>query len=75
MQVAVLVMCGGGFVGDLAMTQLEDFYIDDRAGRLPYPRYKIYDAVEVLDALATRLNPDLRVLKRPKLDYFGWFID
>jgi len=35
MQVAVYVMCGGGFLGRFAAEKPMDFYIDDRVGCLP----------------------------------------
>ena len=51
-QVAVYVMCGGGFLGSFAAEQPADFYIDDRVGRLPYGRTDIYRAVETLSKIA-----------------------
>ena len=59
LQVAVYVMCGGGFLGNFAAGQPADFYIDDRCGRLPYGRKAIMQAVAVLTASATArgLNP------------------
>lgn len=58
-QVAVYVMCGGGFLGRFAATQPANFYIDPRAGRLPYPRREIEQAVACLaaDAEAAGLDP------------------
>jgi hypothetical protein len=53
MQVAIFVMCGGGALGRFAAEQPRAFYIDDRAGRLPYPRTAIYQAVETLVTIAT----------------------
>lgn len=52
LQVAVYVMCGGGFLGRFAAEQPADFYIDDRCGRLPYPNKAICQAVRVLEAQA-----------------------
>ena len=52
LQVAVSVMCGGGFLGRFAAEQPADFYIDDRVGRLPYRRKEILQAVAVLVTLA-----------------------
>jgi len=48
MQIAVYVMCGGGFLGRMAAEQPADFYIDSRCGRLPYGRREIMQAVQVL---------------------------
>lgn len=58
-QVAVYVMCGGGVLGSFAAEQPADFYIDDRVGRLPYPRKEICQAVETLTTIAevNGLNP------------------
>jgi hypothetical protein len=51
MQVAVYVMCGGGFLGRFAAEQPMDFYIDDRVGHLGYSREEIYQAVETLKTI------------------------
>lgn len=48
MQVAVYVMCGGGFLGRMAAEQPADFYIDTRCGKLPYKAREIEQAVQVL---------------------------
>jgi len=58
-QIAVYVMCGGGFLGHFAAEQPADFYIDDRVGRLPYPKAQIRQAVETLVTLSEKagLNP------------------
>lgn len=58
MQVAVFVMCGGGFLGRMAAEQPADFYIDDRA-RGAYKSAEIIQAVQVLviAAGAHGLNP------------------
>lgn len=60
MQVAVYVMCGGGFLGRFAAERPVDFYIDDRVGGLPYKREEIYQAVLTLKnlAVANGLNPN-----------------
>jgi hypothetical protein len=47
MQVAVYVMCGGGFLGRMAAEQPADFYIDSRAGG-KYSNREIMQAVQVL---------------------------
>ena len=52
MQVAVYVMCGGGMIGRFASEQPADFYIDDRVGKLPYPKKEIYQAVATLKTIA-----------------------
>ena len=75
LQVAVYVMCGGGMLGSFAMKQPADFYIDARVGRLPYPRKKIYIAIEVLKALAEVLRKNSHNLDTPDLRYFAWFIE
>ena len=51
-QAVVYVMCGGGMLGHFAAEQPADFYIDDRVGKLPYPKKQIYQAVETLGTLA-----------------------
>jgi hypothetical protein len=51
MQVAVYVMCGGGFLGRFAAERPMDFYIDDRVGCLPYSREEIYQAIETLKTI------------------------
>jgi hypothetical protein len=51
-QTAVFVMCGGGFLGRMAAEQPADFYIDDRCGKLPYPRRAIMQAVQALAIIA-----------------------
>ena len=71
-QVAVYVMCGGGFLGHFAAEQPADFYIDDRVGRLPFRRSEICYAVRTLAQIAKArgLNPhDLPPL--PVLHSFG----
>ena len=71
-QVAVYVMCGGGFLGHFAAEQPADFYIDDRVGRLPFRRSEICYAVRTLAQIAKSrgLNPhDLPPL--PVLHSFG----
>lgn len=67
-QVAVYVMCGGGHLGTFAAQQPADFYIDDRVGRLPYPRAKIEQAVRCLAALAEAAGLDPRHL--PEMSRF-----
>ena len=59
MQVAVYVMCGGGFLGRMAAEQPADFYIDERCTKLPYGKREIIQAVQVLviAAGAHGLNP------------------
>ena len=52
MQVAVYVMCGGGFLGRSAAEQPGDFYIDSRVGRLPYKKAEIMQAVQTLCTIA-----------------------
>ena len=52
LQIAVYVAVGGGLLGRLTAEQPADFYIDTRAGRPPYPKRAIYQAVKVLAGLA-----------------------
>lgn len=66
-QVAVYVMCGGGMLGRFGMCQPADFYIDSRVGRLPYPNKDIYQAIEVLKAIADFLKLDAHKLPEPKM--------
>jgi len=58
MQTAVYVMAGGGLLGRMAAEQPADFYIDARAGRLPYSRKEITQAVNVLVVLAKKYGFD-----------------
>lgn len=51
-QILVFAMCGGGMLGRFATEQPADFYIDDRVGKLPYPKREIIQAVRVLVAIA-----------------------
>lgn len=59
MQGAIFAMCGGGLLGRSAVEQPADFYIDDRVGKLPYPKKAIVQAVKTLVTVATLngLNP------------------
>lgn len=52
----VYVMCGGGLIGNFAVTDPWSFYIDDRVGRLPYSRKAIYQSVEVIKIMAELLG-------------------
>jgi len=67
LQIEVFVMCGGGFLGDFAMRQPADFYIDQRVGKLPYPKKQIYQAVEVLKAIAIKLGKNPHNLETPRI--------
>ena len=73
-QVAVYVMCGGGFLGQFAAEQPADFYIDERVGRLPYGRADICRAVATLSRIAEArgLNPHM-LPPMPLLHSFGIF--
>ncbi len=51
-QVAVFVMCGGGWIGKFAAEQPGKFYIDDREMDFPFLKRHIYEAVETLVTLA-----------------------
>ena len=51
-QVAVYVMCGGGFLGRFAAEQPADFYIDGRVSGLPYGKRAIEQAVKTLATIA-----------------------
>ena len=74
LQVAVYVMCGGGLLGRFAAEQPADFYIDDRCGKLPYPKRAIYQTVCVLEALAKAAGKDPRNLgPRPHFHCCGVF--
>jgi len=67
LQVEIYVMCGGGMLGHFGATQPADFYIDSRVGRLPYPKRVIYQAVEMLKALAIKLGKDPHNLPEPRI--------
>lgn len=66
LQVAVFVMCGGGWIGRSASEQPNGFYIDTRAGKRPYPKRDCLQAVEVLALYAKALNLD----KLPEIPSF-----
>lgn len=73
LQTAVYVMCGGGMLGRSAAEQpgnfyIDNFYIDDRVGRLPYKRLEILQAVAVLAAVAKAMGFD--PLKMPDMPDF-----
>ena len=72
LQIRIYTMIGGGMLGEFAMTQPADFYIDLRVGRLPYPNRRIYHAVEILHGLALYLGLDASHLKKP--EFRGWWI-
>ena len=74
MQTAIYVMCGGGMLGRFAAEQPTDFYIDDRVGKLPYPRKEIQQAVETLATIAKAngLNPG-RLPEMPQFHNMGVF--
>ncbi len=73
-QIAVYVMCGGGFLGRFAAEQPADFYIDDRVGRLPYRRKEIMQAVQVLAVIAEARGLDPRKMpKMPEIHNCGIF--
>lgn len=63
-QVAVYVMCGGGFLGSFAAEQPADFYIDDRMGKLPYKKDEIYQAVRTLVTIAEKSGLDPHSMPR-----------
>jgi hypothetical protein len=73
-QVALYVMCGGGFLGQFAAEQPADFYIDDRVGCLPYRRSDIYRAVNklIVIAKARGFNPH-SLPAMPLIHSFGIF--
>lgn len=53
LQAAAYTMCGGGFVGQLAVLHPRAFYVDARVGKLPYPVKQISKVVETLCVYAT----------------------
>jgi hypothetical protein len=74
MQVAIFTMCGGGMLGHMAAEQPETFYIDDRVGRLPYPKKQIYQAVETLKTIARANGLDPKHMpEMPKFHNMGIF--
>lgn len=48
LRVAVYTMIGGGMIGNFAVNQPNDFYIDSRVGKRPYKNRDILQAVSVL---------------------------
>lgn len=58
MQVAVFVMCKGGFIGRSAAERPGDFYLDGRTGRFPYSKAEIMQAVETLATIAKKNGLD-----------------
>lgn len=73
MQIAVYVMCGGGMLGRMAAEQPADFYIDDRVGRLPYPKREIEQAVQVLATIAKAKRMDTHNMTMPRIHNLGVF--
>jgi hypothetical protein len=74
MQVAVFVMCGGGFLGRFAAEQPRDFYIDARTGKFPYSKTAILQAVEALATIAEVNGLDPRHLpSMPNFHNMGIF--
>lgn len=72
LQVMLYVMVGGGMLGNFAMRQPADFYIDLRVGRLPYSKSDIFRAIETLKAMADFLKLDASHL--PELDFYGAWV-
>jgi hypothetical protein len=71
-QIAVYVMCGGGYLGRWAAENPSDFYMDHRIRRLPYGREEVRRAVATLARIAQAhgFNPhDLPCM--PLLHSFG----
>jgi hypothetical protein len=68
MQTAVFVMCGGGFLGRFAAEQPEQFYIDMRVSKLPFPKKEIIQAVKTLATIATANGLDSK--KMPPMPQF-----
>lgn len=48
LRVAIYTMIGGGMIGNFAVNQPKDFYIDARVSKRPYKMRSIYQAVAVL---------------------------
>jgi hypothetical protein len=67
LQVAVYVMCNGGFLGRSASEQPESFYVDDRVKKLPYSRRQIVNAVRVLHVYQMELG--FETMPRAKIDF------
>lgn len=72
LQVAVYVMCGGGFLGRSAAEQPAEFYIDTRCSRLPYPRRDIMQMVATLVEVATLAGMDPKRLPEMPDFHGGW---
>lgn len=66
-QMFVFTMCGGGLLGRSAAEQPDEFYIDSRVGRLPYPKKEILQAVKVLAILAKVMGLHKKL---PQLPFF-----
>lgn len=74
MQIAVFVMCGGGFLGRFAAEHPAQFYIDDRVRDLPYSRNAIEYAVEVLAIIAEANGLDAKnIPSMPRFHNMGIF--
>lgn len=63
LQTVVCVMIGGGILGRLGAEQPAKFYIDDRVGRLPYPKKEIYQAMATLATFARAKGLDPQKLR------------
>ena len=75
LRVLIYTMVGGSLLGDSAITQPADFYIDSRVGKLPYPKRQIMAAVALLHAMAVKLGLDPHRLPELRVNYTGWFWD
>lgn len=76
MQASIYTMLEGGMLGDFAIRQPADFHIDDKVGRLPYPKKLIHRAVQILCFVAKAQGCDTHHLPDlTKRCPYGWFFD
>ena len=62
-QIALYIMCGGGFIGDFAVRQPDEFYVDDR-GKTPYSVPDILKALVFYSAFLKELGIDKNDIPR-----------
>jgi len=68
LRIAIYTMIGGGMLGNFAVNQPKDFYIDSRVSKRPYKLRDIYQAVAVLAVYVNVLK--LTTDTMPRLPHF-----
>lgn len=75
LQSLIYAMIGGGTLARVAIANPRDFYLDSRAGKLPYTRRAILQAVRVLAAVYDlhHIGPEEADTCRVRLPNLGIF--